>query len=202
MESAPQQPDRPAAEPESRLGRKLAIVAVVGALLVAAYVFAVSVLPRWWSQQVGDQVDGDLTTGGLLGFMYGFLATLLPLLALGLVWRFRRHSLWAWIVGAALALVLATPNLVTPGRHGRRGRRGCPARPLRRLCGGVALARRSEGAGGSREPRDAAAGASRGADSSERARRLIPARLGLTVEGHEGHADGSTRGRTVEPMQS
>jgi hypothetical protein len=115
MESAPQQPDRPAAEPESRLGRKLAIVAVVGALLVAAYVFAVSVLPRWSSQQVGDQVDGDLTTGGLLGFMYGFLATLLPLLALGLVWRFRRHSLWAWIVGAALALVLATPNLVTLG---------------------------------------------------------------------------------------
>lgn len=115
MDDVPRQPDRPAGEPESRLGRKLAIVVAAGALLVGAYVFAVSVLPRWWSQQVGDQVDGDLTTGALLGFMYGFLASLLPLLVLGLVWRFRRHSLWAWVVGATLALVLAAPNLVTLG---------------------------------------------------------------------------------------
>jgi hypothetical protein len=97
------------------LRRKVLIVVVVAGLLVAAYVFAVSVLPRWWSHQVGDQVDGDLTTGGLLGFMYGFLATFLPLLVVGLVWRFRRHSVWAWIVGVALALVLAAPNLITLG---------------------------------------------------------------------------------------
>ena len=97
------------------LGRKLLVVGVVGGLLVAAYVFAVSVLPRWWSHQVGDQVDGDLTTGGLLGFMYGFLASFLPLLVIGIVWRFRRGSVWAWAVGVALALVLAAPNLITLG---------------------------------------------------------------------------------------
>ena len=110
----------PAATPPERadsdrvsLRRKVLIVVAVAGLLVAAYVFAVSVLPRWWSHQVGDQVDGDLTTGGLLGFMYGFLATFLPLLVIGVVWRFRRHSVWAWIVAVALALVLAAPNLIT-----------------------------------------------------------------------------------------
>ena len=52
-------------EPESRLGRKLLTVALVAVLLVAAYVFAVSVLPRWWAQQVGDQVVFDgLTVQG------------------------------------------------------------------------------------------------------------------------------------------
>lgn len=100
---------------ESGLGRKLLTVAIVAGLLVAAYVFAVSVLPRWWSHQVGDQVDGDLTTGGLLGFMYGFLATLLPLLVIGVVWRLGRRTTWAWVVGVSVALVLAAPNLITLG---------------------------------------------------------------------------------------
>lgn len=116
MTDAARQPaEQSRAEPESRLGRKLLTVAIVAILLVAAFVFAVSVLPRWWAQQVGDQVDGDLTTGGLLGFMYGFLATFLPLFVLGLVWRFRRDSVLAWVVGVSLALVLAAPNLITLG---------------------------------------------------------------------------------------
>ncbi len=116
-------PPQPAAslpeprEPETggSLGRKLAIVAIVVGFLVVAYLFAVSVLPRWWSHQVGDQVDGDLTTGVLLGFMYGFFATVLPLLVIGAVWRFRRRSVWAWLVGVPIALLLATPSLVTLG---------------------------------------------------------------------------------------
>lgn len=106
---------QPPAEREGSLGRKVIAVVLVGGLIVAAYVFTVSVLPRWWAQQVGDQVDGDLTTGGLLGFMYGFLATFLPLLVLGIVWRFRRESVWAWIIGGLVALVLAAPSLVTLG---------------------------------------------------------------------------------------
>jgi hypothetical protein len=115
VEVTPPSSPQPAARPEGGLGRKVITVVVVGGLIVGAYVFAVSVLPRWWAQQVGDQVDGDLTTGGLLGFMYGFLATFLPLLVLGIVWRFRRHSVWAWIIGVLLALMLAAPNLVTLG---------------------------------------------------------------------------------------
>lgn len=106
---------QPAPEDESRLGRKLFTITVVVVLVVGSYVFVVSVLPRWWAQQVGDQVDGDLTTGGLLGFTYGFLATFLPLLVLGVVWRFWRRSGWAWVIGGGIAILLATPSLVTLG---------------------------------------------------------------------------------------
>jgi len=109
------QPEGTAPERGSRLGRKLVTVVLVAVLLLGSYVFLVSVLPRWWAQQVGDQVDGDLTTGGLLGFTYGFLAMLFPLLVLGVVWRFWPRSVWAWVVGACLAILLATPNLVTVG---------------------------------------------------------------------------------------
>jgi hypothetical protein len=84
-------------------------------LAAVAFWFAVSVLPRWWSHQVGDQVDGDLTTGVVVGFAYGFVSTLLPLAVLWLVYRFWRRSVWAWLVGGALALVLAAPNLITLG---------------------------------------------------------------------------------------
>lgn len=97
------------------LTRTIVLVLLVAGAVVAAYFVAASVLPRWWSHQVGSQVDGDLTTGGLLGFMYGVLATLLPLLVIGIVWRFARRSVWAWVVGIAVALALAAPNLVTLG---------------------------------------------------------------------------------------
>jgi carbon starvation protein CstA len=93
-----------------------AIIAVIAvAVLVAAVLIAASALPRWWSQRAGDQVDGDLTTGLWVGFMYGFLATLLPLLVLGVVYRFFRRSWLAWVIGGAIALVLAAPNLLTLG---------------------------------------------------------------------------------------
>ncbi len=166
-------------EPETggSVGRKLVIVAIVVGLLVVAYLFAVSVLPRWWSHQVGDQVDGDLTTGVVIGFMYGFFATVLPLLVIGAVWRFGRRSVWAWLVGVPIALLLATPSLVTlgitlgdgrrrarrrpdarrrgavvPGRHGARGRRRGGARVLRRVQRGVPVARPPGCQGGPGEP--------------------------------------------------
>jgi glucan phosphoethanolaminetransferase (alkaline phosphatase superfamily) len=107
--------ERSEPERESHLGRKLVLVVLVAVVVLASYVFVVSVLPRWWAQQVGDQVDGDLTTGGLLGFTYGFLAAFLPLLVLGFVWRFWRRSGWAWVLGVGLAILLAIPNLVTLG---------------------------------------------------------------------------------------
>ena len=95
--------------------RRLVRIVVVGVVVVAGYLFLASVLPRWWSHRVGDQVDGDLTTGALLGFAYGFACTLLPLLVLGAVWVFRRRSVGAWVVGAGVAVVLAAPNLVLLG---------------------------------------------------------------------------------------
>jgi hypothetical protein len=97
------------------LGRR-AWVALITLLLVALAVwFSISVLPRWWSHRVGDRVNGELTTGAILGFMYGFFAMLLPLLVLALVLRYRRKSWKAWLIGGLIALLLASPNLITLG---------------------------------------------------------------------------------------
>ena len=91
-------------------------MALITLLLVALAVwFSISVLPRWWSQRVGDQVNGELTTGAILGFMYGFFAMLLPLVVLALVLRYWRKSWKAWVIGGLIALLLASPNLITLG---------------------------------------------------------------------------------------
>jgi hypothetical protein len=92
------------------------VLALIGvAVVVGAIVIGSSALPRWWAQRVGDQVDGDLTTGLWVGFMYGLVGTVLPLLVLALVFRFFRRRWVAWAVGVGIALVLAGPNLLTLG---------------------------------------------------------------------------------------
>lgn len=105
----------PSRKSGSSAGRKARVALVVFAATLLVMWFAVSVLPRWWSQRVGDQVHGDLTTGAILGFMYGFFAMLLPLAVLALVYRFWRRSVKAWVIGGLLALLLASPNLITLG---------------------------------------------------------------------------------------
>jgi hypothetical protein len=102
----------PESDAGTSLRRPLLVLALVlvGILVV---VIAATALPRWWAQRIGDQVDGDLTSGLVIGFMYGFLATLLPLLVLGVVARYFRRSWAAWLVGGCLALFLAAPNLLT-----------------------------------------------------------------------------------------
>jgi F0F1-type ATP synthase assembly protein I len=105
----------PAAVERPNWKRRAILVAVGLAVVVVAVLVGASALPRWWSHRVGDQVDGDLTTGIFVGFVYGFFATVLPLLVLALVVRFfRRHRL-AWAIGLLLALLLAAPNLLTLG---------------------------------------------------------------------------------------
>jgi glucan phosphoethanolaminetransferase (alkaline phosphatase superfamily) len=81
-------------------------------LLIAAYFILSASIPRWWSQRIGNAVDGSLTTGTLLGLCVGFAFTLVPLLVLTLALRPRTR--WklrvTWLV---LALILALPNLCT-----------------------------------------------------------------------------------------
>jgi hypothetical protein len=86
----------------------IVIVIVVGCFLAAAFV------PRWWAQRVGDQVDGSMSSGILLGLFYGFLFTLVPLAVVALATRWRR-SWRAWAIAGAIALLLASPNLMTLG---------------------------------------------------------------------------------------
>jgi hypothetical protein len=88
----------------------LVVVGVVLVLTLAGEAF----LPRWWAQRIGDQVQGSIATGVLVGLFYGFVFTLLPLLLLWLAfvvfdsWRLRGAAF-------AVALLLAVPNLLTLG---------------------------------------------------------------------------------------
>lgn len=109
---APTEPPQPARESRSSIRGPVIVLGLMVLGLVVVLV-AVTALPRWWAQWVGDQVDGDLTSGLVIGFMYGFLATLLPLAALAVVVRFFRHSWLAWLIGIGVAIVLAAPNLLT-----------------------------------------------------------------------------------------
>lgn len=84
------------------------------ALLFLGWLFAVAVLPRWWAQRIGNQVDGSMTSGVLFGLAIGFVFTAVPLFVAR--FAFKRERRWkhrAFIVLAAL--VLAVPNLTTLG---------------------------------------------------------------------------------------
>lgn len=93
--------------------RRTVLVLLAALAIVLVVVIVYTALPRWWAQRVGDQVDGDLTTGLTSGFVYGFLCTLLPLFLLAFVYRFLRRRPLAWTIGGVGALVLAAPNLIT-----------------------------------------------------------------------------------------
>ena len=104
------------AEAESRpdWGRRAMWAGAVLVLVLLAGLIASATVPRWWAQRIGDQVDGSITQGTLLGLFYGFVFTLLPLAVLVLILRWR--SSWRWVVFAvALAAILALPNLMTLG---------------------------------------------------------------------------------------
>ena len=87
----------------------VAIVALIGlGLLGAAF------LPRWWSHRVADQANGSFTGGILLGIFYGFVFTVLPLAMLRFTFHRRRPwKTWGWMF--LVAVLLATPNLLTLG---------------------------------------------------------------------------------------
>jgi hypothetical protein len=75
---------------------------------------ASATIPRWWAQQIGDQVDGSIVAGTFVGLFYGFVFTALPLLVLGAVVLWRRT--WrALVMGIVFAVLLAIPNLLTLG---------------------------------------------------------------------------------------
>lgn len=96
------------------LGRRALVAGcLVGSVIVAGFLASVTV-PRWWAHRIGDQVDGSITQGVLVGLCYGFVFTLLPLLVIVGVLRWRRT--WKTIAFAVIvALALALPNLMTLG---------------------------------------------------------------------------------------
>jgi hypothetical protein len=105
-----------AAEVESRPNwRRRAVWAGIGLVVVLlAGLIASATVPRWWAQRIGDQVNGSITQGTLLGLFYGFVFTVVPIAIILLVLRWRRT--WRWVLFAVvLALVVALPNLLTLG---------------------------------------------------------------------------------------
>jgi len=94
--------------------RWLAYTAIVVAAVIVGGWIGAAFVPRWWSQRVADQVEGSILSGSSLGVFYGFVFTFLPLLVIA--WAIRKRRSWkAWLAFAALAIVLALPNLFTLG---------------------------------------------------------------------------------------
>ena len=93
-------------------GRRVLWTGGLLAVFVLAVVAASATVPRWWAHRVGDQVDGSITQGTMLGLVYGFVFTFLPIIAIVLILRWRRT--WKTIIAAlAIGILIALPNLMT-----------------------------------------------------------------------------------------
>jgi MFS family permease len=107
-------PQPPPSPPGPSLKKRVLLWGSAIVAIVIAYLIAAAALPRWWSQRIGDQVDGSLSAGIGIGLFYGFVFTFIPILIL--TFAIRRRRSWkarGWI--AAIALLLALPNLLTLG---------------------------------------------------------------------------------------
>jgi hypothetical protein len=94
--------------------RRLVVSLILVGIVLLLGLIASATIPRWWAQRIGDQVDGSIVTGTFVGLFYGFVFTLLPLLVLAAVLRWRRT--WGALVAAlVVAIILALPNLMTLG---------------------------------------------------------------------------------------
>ena len=94
---------------------RFTVFVVVGAALTVLLYFVLSALiPRWWSQAVARQVGGRISAGVVIGLLYGFIFTFLPLIVLAQA----RHRAFSWPAKAIIVLVaaaLTAPNLMTLG---------------------------------------------------------------------------------------
>ena len=99
---------------DANWSRRIVVALVVTGALLVLWLVGAAFLPRWWAQRIGDQVQGSLATGTLVGLFYGFVFTLLPLVVVVLAFRFLGS--WRWRAAAvAVALLVAVPNLLTLG---------------------------------------------------------------------------------------
>ncbi len=71
-----------AAGPEWRRRLLLGLAAVAG--LVAVYLIAATLVPRWWAQRIGDAVGGHLWVGIVLGITISLVCTLFAAVAAAL----------------------------------------------------------------------------------------------------------------------
>ena len=93
-------------------GRRFVWAVGLLAVLIVALLVASATVPRWWAHRIGDQVDGSITQGTLLGLFYGFVFTLVPIALVILILRWRRTSKTI-AVALFIGIVFALPNLMT-----------------------------------------------------------------------------------------
>ena len=99
-------------ERRTNWGRRATWIGGVLVVFVAAVFIASATVPRWWAHRIGDQVDGSITQGTLLGLFYGFVFTLVPIAFVVLILWWRRT--WKTVVLALfVGIVFALPNLMT-----------------------------------------------------------------------------------------
>src|SRR3954452_17878965 len=103
----------PSHEPEERGHNPVTVLVALGIALVVLLA-ASAFLPRWWSHRIGNQADGSFTNGIGLGLFYGFTFTLVALVVLFLGLR-RIHSWKGRMILLAVAILIASPNLITLG---------------------------------------------------------------------------------------
>ena len=96
-------------EAATRLGSARSVGRRPAVVLVVAVLGASATVPRWWAHRVGAQVDGSITQGTLLGLVYGFVFTFLPIIAFVLIIRWRRT--WKTVVVALVVGVLLAPRI-------------------------------------------------------------------------------------------
>lgn len=117
MSDAPASPERARSTPHpgaTAFGRRALLLGGILVAIIVAYFIVAATVPRWWAQRIGDQVDGSMTAGVGLGLFYGFVFAFLSLLVIS--FALRRGRSWrvrGWL--AAIAVVLAIPNLMTLG---------------------------------------------------------------------------------------
>ncbi|MCB9389336.1 MAG: hypothetical protein H6512_07100 [Acidimicrobiia bacterium] len=92
------------------LAKRTAIFLAIGAVIT---LFFATVMPRWWSHQMGSIINGSMWSGWMVGLAVGALFTALPLLVLLSI---HRSDSWKTASLKLLgAVVLALPNLLTLG---------------------------------------------------------------------------------------
>ena len=115
-------------DPKPRWGLRLGLGAAALVLLAIVYFVVRLFLPVWWATRIGNQTQGSITSGILLGLIYGFVFTFVPLL---IAWQARYKKVsWPWkSVIVLVAVLVAIPNLLTLSIYANSSSSATKARP-------------------------------------------------------------------------